>query len=280
MKIVKTIKNIFNATIKDDCLGMAAEMAFNFILSLFPFLISATAVFGLLGSQGTINKIIHSIKTFAPVGALNLVEQVLKEIIHPASGGVLTISFIIGIFIASNALYVLIKVLNKAYGVPETRSFWKIRALSLLVIFIFILAAVFVTNVVILGNIILDFIHNHFYFDDSLLKTIILAKWPIAFMALCITGFIIYYVMPNITASFKIRFMSSLPGTIFFTIVWLLFSRLFGLYVENFSVFNKVYGTLGAFMVLLLWLYYTSLVILIGGEINSEVYKQIKTREN
>lgn len=280
MKIDKTLQNIASSVIKDDCPGMASEMAFNFILSLFPFLISATAIFGIFGTENTVNRILHALKPFAPTGALDVIEGTLKCVIQPSSGGMFTISFLIGLFIASNAAHVLMKVLNRAYGVPETRPFWKTRIISILSVIIFILAVLFVTNVVIMGDIILDFLHNRFYFNDAVIKTILLARWPVTFLMLNIIGFIIYYLMPNITIGFKKRFLSSFPGTVFFTVAWLIVSRLFGLYVENFGVYNRVYGTLGAFIVILLWLYYTSLLILIGGEINSETYKQIRTRGN
>jgi len=96
---------------------------------------------------------------------------------------------------------------------------------------------------------------------------------------LFIIGFILYYFIPNISTGIKNRILSSIPGTLFFTVVWLAMSRLFGLYVENFAGYNKVYGTFGAVIILLLWLYYTSFIVLIGGEINSEIYRQVKTRE-
>lgn len=280
MKISKTVKNIIDSTIKDDCPGMAAEMAFNFILSLFPFLISATAIFGILGTSNIITKILNSLRNIAPSSSLDLVETTLKEIIHPSSGSLLVLGLISGLFIASNAIFVLMKVLNRAYGVPETRSFVLLRGISVLTIFIFIFAVFFVANVVIMGNIILAFLHIQFNFPLTLVYTIAFARWPITFLMVGVIGFIIYYFMPNIKSGFKIRVLSTIPGTVFFTLSWLLASKLFGLYVENFGVYNKVYGTLGAFIVLLLWLYYTSLIILIGGEINSEFYRQIKTRNN
>jgi len=280
MKIKRTIKNIFNSTLKDDCLGMAAEMAFNFVLSIFPFLISATAIFGMIGTPDIINKILNALRNIAPYNVLDIIENTLKEIIHPSSGGLFVLGLITGLIASSNAVYILMKGLDKVYSVPETRSYWKLRGISLLAICIFIFAVFFVTNVIIMGNIILSFLHIQFSFPDVFINVIALAKWPITFLIISIIGFIIYYFMPNLTSDFKSRYLSSIPGTIFFTITWLLASRLFGLYVENFGTYNKVYGTLGAFVILLLWLYYSSLILLIGGEINSEVYRQIKSKNN
>ncbi len=280
MKFIKTIKNIIDSSAKDDCPGLAAEMAFNLVLSIFPFLISATAIFGMVGTPNAINKILNSMRNIAPLGALDVIKNSLKGVINDSPGNLFIIGLIAGIFIASNAISVLMKVLNKAYGVPETRSFFHLRGISILVILIFIFAVLFVTNAIIMGNVILEFLHIQFSFSDPFIGIISFARWPLTVLTVGTIGFIIYYFMPNITADFKIRFLSAVPGTVFFTTTWLLVSRLFGFYVENFGQYNKIYGTLGVFIVLLLWLYYTSLIILIGGEINSEIYRQIKTRSN
>jgi len=280
MNLSKAIKNIADSVNKDDCSGMAAEMAFNFILSMFPFLIFVASIFGLFGSQDIIDRILHFLKNIAPSGVLILIEQTLKEISRPTSGGLLTGSFMTGLLFGSNAIRTVMKVLNKAYGVPETRSFIKTRIISILVIFIFLLVMIFATNFVVMGNIILNFLSRYFEFPQKLVELILFARWPVSFMLLSMIGLIIYYFMPNIKANMQIKLFSAVPGTIFFSFFWLIFSRLFGLYVENISMFNRVYGTVGAGIALLLWLYYTSLVILIGGEINSEVYKQSRTRDN
>ena len=279
MQYLSSIKNILKSTIKDDCFTMASSMTFNFILTIFPFLIATTAIFGMLGTEETINHIIVSIKVIAPPDALYVIEHTLREIMRSSSKSVMTISFIVAILFASNAMNDLMKFLNKAYGVPETRSFWKIRAITLWVIILFFLALFVITNLIIMGKVILHFLDNYIGIHDHTINMINFIRWPVTFLMLFIIGFIIYYFIPNISTNIKNRLLSSIPGTLFFTIGWLTVSRLFGLYVENFSQFNKVYGTLGAVIILILWLYYTSLVILIGGEVNSEVYRDIKTKE-
>lgn len=279
MQFSGTFKNIVKSTVKDDCLGMASSMAFNFMLAIFPFLIATTAVFGILGTEETINDIIYSIKSIAPPGALYVIEHTLRETIEKSSGGVLTISFILGILFASNAINVLMKFLNRAYGVPETRAVWKVRALTLWVIVLFFMAIFVIANLIIMGRVILHFLDNYIGIQEAVISTINLIRWPVTFLTLFIIGFIIYYFMPNTSASIKNKILSSIPGTIFFSAGWLLVSRIFGFYVENFAHFNKVYGALGTVIILLLWLYYTSLVILIGGELNSEFYRYFKSRE-
>lgn len=279
MQYLSTFKNIVHSTVKDDCFGMASTMSFNLILAIFPFLIAITAVFGVLGTEETINAILVSIKTIAPAGALYLIEHTLRETINASSGSVLTISFILGTIFASNAIRVLMRFLNHVYGVPETRPLWKILGLTLWVIILFLLAIFAITNLIIMGKVILHFLDYYLGIHHRVIGIINIVRWPLTFLMLFITGFIIYYFMPNISGHIKSRMLSSLPGTLFFTVAWLGVSRLFGLYVEHIAHFNKVYGTLGAVIILILWLYYTALVILIGGEVNSEFYRYFKTME-
>lgn len=274
-----TFKNIIKSTVTDDCMGMASSLAFNFMLAIFPFLIATTAIFGILGSEQTIDHILTSINTIAPPGALYVIEHTLRETVTTSSGSVLTVGVLFGLFFGSNAINVLMKFLNRAYGVPETRPLWKIRGLTLWIIALFFLTVFIITNMIIMGRVLIGIMDTYFNIHDTVIDTINLIRWPITFAILFITGFLIYYFLPNISAKFKIKLLSSLPGTMFFTIGWLGVSRLFGFYVENFAHFNKVYGALGAVVILLLWLYYTSLVILIGGEVNSEYFKYYKAKE-
>ncbi|HSA07412.1 MAG TPA: YihY/virulence factor BrkB family protein [Candidatus Gastranaerophilales bacterium] len=281
MSFLNSFQNVVKSTIKDDCFGMAAGMAFNFILALFPFLMLLTAIFGIIGTEQMVEQIIISIKSVVPNEALYLIQHTLLETLNSSPKGILTISVLTGFLFASNSINALRKLLNNAYSVPETRSTWKIWGITLWVIILFILALFVITNLIIMGKVLLNFLDNYIIgVPDSLIAAINVARWPVTFLMLFLTGFIIYYFLPNISVNIKNRIMSSLPGTLFFTLVWLAMSRLFGLYVENFAQLNKVYGTLGAVVILLLWLYYTALIILIGGEVNSEVYKRIKTKEN
>lgn len=279
MQFISTFKNIIKSTIKDDCVGMASSIAFNLILTIFPFLIGTTALFGLLGSEQTVNDIMISIKSVAPPGALYVIESSLRETIGNSSGSVLTISFLMGIFFASNTINVLMKFLNRAYGVPETRPLWKVRAITLWIILLFFLAIFVITNLVIMGRVILHVLEHYIYISEDLINTIDTARWPVTFLMLFIIGFIIYYFMPNISSGIKNKILSSLPGAVFFTVAWVGVSWLFGLYVSSFAQFNKVYGALGAVIILLLWLYYSALVVLIGGEVNCEFYRDLKTKE-
>ena len=113
-----------------------------------------------------------------------------------------------------------------------------------------------------------------------MINWILVTRWPVSFIALYIMTFINYYFLPCITKHNKYRRRSILAGTLFFSVFWLLGSWLFSVYLDNLNTYNKVYGTIGAVAILMVWLYYTSIVLLIGGEMNSQVYKQLIVRRS
>ena len=279
-KIFKFIKNLLVNIVKDDFPGMASEMAFNFIFALFPFLIFLVAIFGLIGTESQISQILVFMEGFVPSDVMRLIEGVLRNVISSSSsGGILTIGLFIALFAASNATAVMIKGINKAFNVTETRPIWYTRWLAIVLVIMNAMVMFLGINLIIFGKLILFFIVRFFNFSPELANMVLLIRWPIAFSALYLVTFLNYYFMPNIGGDNRVRILSALPGSMFFCVFWLLASWVFGLYVDNFGVYNKVYGTLGVFVVLMLWLYYTSLVILIGGEINSIAYKRLYAEE-
>jgi membrane protein len=114
--------------------------------------------------------------------------------------------------------------------------------------------------------------------SKGLAVTILTLRWPVSFLALYLMAFLSYYILPDLRGNEKYKRKSALPGTIFFTTFWLIGSWGFSIYVNNLSTYNLVYGTIGAFFILMIWLYYTSILLLIGGEINSQVYNKLSLK--
>lgn len=277
-KYSRIAKSIVRDIIRYDFTGMASEMAYNFILALFPFAIFLTAIFGLFGSNDAVVRIIESLRFIAPEAALDLVESVLKGIISSSSGEILTLSLIGSYSAAIGGVLVIMKGLNRAYHVPETRSFWKTNGMALLMVLIIAFIIFIFLNIIIFGTELLNFLSTYIYIPDDLFSILLLSRWPLTFLGLFVLIWLIYFFAPNIKTTGKIRLLSAIPGSLFFCIFWSIASWAFGVYVDNFPRFNTVYGTLGAVIILLLWLYYTSLIILIGGEINSRVYREIRPK--
>jgi membrane protein len=267
---IDLVKNI----IKDDLTSLSSEMAFNFILTVSPFAILLVAIFGLFSSDNVINDIIFFLSPIAPRDALEALKEALTGINQASTGGILTIGFLSTLWGVSGTTDVIIKGLNRTYKVKETRPIWITKGLTIFLVLITVLVLFFATNLIIFTPIIINFISTYIYIPEYIQILIELSRWPITFMALFAVILSIYAFMPDIKEKNKIRILNSIPGTLFFCMSWSVASWLFGLYAENYGGFNKVYGALGAVIIFITWLYYTSLILLIGGEINFEVYKK------
>ncbi len=133
-------------------------------------------------------------------------------------------------------------------------------------------------NLIIFGKAIINLMVSHFHMSTGIAITLLTLRWPVAFAALFFMAFLSYYILPDLRGNERFKRKSAIPGTWFFTTFWLIGSWGFSIYVNNLKTYNMVYGTIGAFAVLMVWLYYTSVLILIGGEINSQVYNKLERK--
>ncbi len=277
----KYLKNLFNKIIIEDFPGMASEMAYMFILGLFPFMLFLMSLFAWLGKKSLMNPILEFLTAIAPAPVITLIENALNEAMIFNKGGlVATLGLIITVVLASNAVAVIMKGLNRAYQLEETRPFWYTRLLSVLMVLANAFVLFISVNLIIFGKVIIEFIITFTSLPNAFVNFVLIARWPVSFLALYFMAFINYYILPCFVGHETTKRKSTLPGTLFFCIFWLVGSWGYSLYLNNLNTYNKVYGTIGAFAILMIWLYYTSLIILIGGEINSQVYDKLVKEDN
>ena len=275
LAFAKLVKSI----IIHDFYGMAAEMGFMLVVGFFPFMLFLMAIFGWMGNRSYLDSVLTVLASIMPNQAMNLLKSVIEETMIFGHGKLIAIIGIITtIVLSTNGVAVILKGLNRAYKVEETRSFIYTRILSFLMVFVNILVLFLTINVIIFGKVIIMFLVTHFNMSTGWAITILTLRWPISFLALYVMAFLSYYILPDLKGNESFKRKSALPGTIFFTTFWLLGSWGFSIYVNNLSTYNMVYGTIGAFFILMIWLYYTSILLLIGGEINSQVYNKLSTR--
>ena len=134
-------------------------------------------------------------------------------------------------------------------------------------------------TLIVFGKVIIKFLVTYIGMTEHLGNIILFARWPVAFLTLFVMAYLSYYILPDLSGNEKLRRHSAWPGTIFFCISWLIGSWGFSLYVNNLHTYNFVYGTIAGFAVMMMWLYYTSILILIGGEINSQLYEKLERKE-
>ena len=276
----KTLKNIINSVVEEDFFGMASEMGFMLCIGICPFILFLTALFGYLGKQSFMRPIFIFMENIMPTDVLNVVNTVLNEVFFFKSGGLVAIlGFCITLFLSTNTIAIVAKGLNRAYKVKETRSFLYSRMLSLIMVFVNTLVLFLSITLIVFGKVIIKFLVAYIGMTQHLANIMLFVRWPVAFLTLFVMAYLSYYILPDLSAKESLRRRSAFPGAIFFCVSWLLGSWLFSIYINNLHTYNFVYGTIAGFAVMMMWLYYTSILILIGGEINYQLFEKLERKE-
>lgn len=275
----KILRNIVQSAIENDFFGMASEMGFMLVIGIFPFMLFLTAVFGWLGKHTFMTRLMIFLQEVMPNDVMDLIQTVLNEVwFFTKDGLVAIVGFCITVILSTNALAIVLKGLNRAYKVEETRSFVYTRLLSLIMVFVNALVLFLSVNLIVFGKLIIEFLSTYLGLTAHLGNIMLCIRWPIAFIALFIMAYLHYYILPDLGNNEQLRRKSAIPGTIFFCISWLVGSWGFSVYINNLHTYNFVYGTIGGFAVLMVWLYYTSILILIGGELNSQLFDKLERK--
>jgi membrane protein len=263
-------KRVISEIQSDGVFGRAAQLAYYFLLALFPLLLFLTSVIGILLGSGT--GVRHALFAYLsrvlPGSASNLVDSTMYEVSAASGGGKVTLGLLAALWAASNGMGAITDALNAAYNVKESRPWWKQRltAISLtLVLSILIISALVL---VLYGGKIANQIAVTYGFGEAFTIGWKVLQWPLVLGFMLVSFSLIYYLAPDLREQ---KWVWITPGSIIGVSLWLLVSFGFKLYLHFFDSYSKTYGTLGAVIVLMLWLYFTGAAILIGGEVNSEI---------
>lgn len=254
---------------EDDVSGLAAQLAYFFLLSLFPLLIVVVTLLPYLQISGL--DILGLFRDFAPGETINLIESNLEEIMAHQNGKLLSFGVIGTLWSASNGINAIVRSFNKAYDVKETRSFVKARGMAIL--FTFAMIGVFIVALLlpVFGKEIGLFLFSEFGLSNEFLIIWNTVRWLVSLVVLFIFFTVLYWMAPNK----KIKCVSVIRGAIFTTIGWIVVSWAFSYYVGNFGNYSATYGSIGAIIVLMIWFYLTGFIIIIGGEINAYYSKKV-----
>jgi membrane protein len=276
-KTFNFLKTTIISIIDNDFSGMAAEMSYMLVIGIFPFLLFFMSLFTLLGKNYYMTPLFMFLEKVMPADTLFMIHMVLNQVLEFASGKSLAVvGLLITFFMTTNALAVIIKGLNRAYKVEETRPFIYTRLLSLVMVIVNTLILTLSVNIIIFGRVIIRFLTAYTSLPSDVASIILFVRWPIAFLALFVMAFLHYYIFPDVSWSDELKCKSAIPGTLFFCVIWLLASGGFSLYVNTLHTYNFVYGSIAAFAMLMIWFYFTSMLVLIGGEINSQVHDKLE----
>ncbi|QQY80061.1 membrane protein [Keratinibaculum paraultunense] len=251
---------------EDEVTAIGGQLTYFLILSIFPFLIF---FLNLLSYTSITQKgILSNLLIVLPIETQILLESIINEIMNSSSQTLLSLGIILTIWTGSLGITSIIRAVNKAYNVKKKRPYWRLKGLSILFTIILALLLMLVLTMLVFGEIIGKKIFAYlgathvFYYIWELLRIII------PFISMILIFALIYKLSPTPEEGLNIKFSQTLPGAIFTTTGWIIASMIFSIYVNNFANYSKTYGSIGGIIVLLLWLYITSIMIVLGGEIN------------
>jgi membrane protein len=264
-----TIKELARQTWRDirqeDAVGRAAELAFYFTLALFPMLIFLLSLISFI--EGADEIILGWFATVMPPEAMSVVETWVGSVFRNRSGGLLSFGLIFSLWVASNGVGALMDALNRAYEVEEGRPFWKAQLVALGLTFTLCLLVMGGVFIITFSEKPAGWIAGILKLGDFFGVLWMAFSYLVGFAMLVLGMGIIYYVAPNVQQ----RWQWIVPGLIFAVIAFLIVSFGFTLYLRFAPSYNITYGSLGAFIVLMVWFYLTGLIMCIGGEINAEI---------
>ncbi len=261
---------LYERAMEEDIMSSAAQVAFYFSFALFPLLLFLVSLFGIiLGSADDLRgELFYYLRQVMPNSAYELVQTTIVEVTTGSSGGKLTLGFFIALWSASAGVDSLRIALNSVYNLRETRDWWKTKLLSLSFTFVITILVSVALAIVFYGWKFVSFSLSSMSLPIPSPFFLVIIQWVAILIVLLIVFGLLFNYIPN-HSPFKWIWIT--PGAITGIILWLILSNGFRLYLNYFNSYNKTYGSLGAVIILMLWLYLTALVILIGGLINSIV---------
>jgi membrane protein len=263
--------HVIRAVGKHDCLGMAAEVAFQMMFSFFNALLLMVAILSILGTDPAVfNSVIYFLGSFLPYELYTLIRNQIVQLAALEKGGILTFAIFSTIWTSTTLMFILKKNFERSYHVKETRAGWKVRLIALYMAGMVTLGIALIMMLLLFGLQIARFLETNFPYAYLLPTLIRVLRLPLAFLGTTLMAAFLYWTLINVQE----RLYDVLPGALFFCTLWFISTSFFGLYLHNFPYYNKVYGTLGVFIVLMGWMYLTALTLLIGGEVNAEIYRR------
>jgi membrane protein len=203
-----------------------------------------------------------------PPAAAQVVANTLHEVMSNASNGKLTFGIVLTIWFASGGMSSLVSALNGVYEVKETRSFIKVRAISFALTVAISVLIIVALIVVLSGGYLADTVGAYYGLRDAAVDTWKVLQWPVAIAFVTLAFSMIYYFAPDLEEQ---HWYWITPGSIFGVLLWIAASFAFRAYLHFFNTYSRTYGSLGAVMILLMWLYVTGFAFLLGGEINAQI---------
>ena len=278
--LVDLLKRTFKEVGEDHLAAFAGNLAYKGLFALFPFLVFLLSLLGLFGAPDLLEDLIEQARGVLPGGAVAFLEDQLLTIAGSRAQGAFTVGAVVSILLAvwgvSGAFRSVMEAMNVMYEVEEDRPFWKQLLIS-----VFLSLGIASLLLVALGLVVFGPAIGGAIADSVGLGSVFqivwnIVQWPVLIFLVVLAFALVYYYAPDVEQRF--RWVS--PGSILAVVMWLLFSLAFSLYVNRFGSFNATYGSLAGIVILMLYIYYSTFILLIGAELNQVIEEHIPEGKN
>lgn len=246
----------------------ASSLAFQFFLAIFPSLIFLFTLIPYLPIQNFQNELLLVLSQMLPHSVFDATKGTIEDLITNKQGGLLSFGFIFTIYLTTNGVKAMIISFNDTSHLKEKRSTITIWLVSLLMVFMLTIMLLAGISLIVFGEIAIEFLLRHHWISDGLsLYTFQAAQWTVMLAMFFFSISMLYYFGPAKHSRFRLFSAGASLATVFIVIV----SLGFAYYVNNFANYNKLYGSLGTIIVIMLWMYFNTLGLLLGYELNNTI---------
>ena len=260
------IKRTIKEANADNVLGLAAQLAYYFLLSLVPAIVCVVALTSFFPPD-TIERMSQAMGGFVPAGIMDILQQQLDSLRQRQDGGLLSFGLLMALWSSSAAMVAVTDALNRAYDIDEGRPWWQVRLTAIGLTVGLALFVVTAFTLVVAGPELAESIAARVGLGEAFTMTWKVVQWPVAFAFVALAIGLINYYGPDADQDW----VWITPGSVLAAVLWLIASLAFRFYVTNFTDYNATYGSLGGVIILMLWFYISSLAILVGAELNAEI---------
>jgi membrane protein len=254
-------------SIEDDVLGLAAQLAYYFFLALFPAILFLLALASFLPLSNLTDDVGRLLAPFVSPSVLGLIQEQMTRLADNQDGGLVTFGVLGALWSSSAAIVSIVGALNRAYDIEEGRPWWKVRLLAIGLTLAVALLVLLAFSLVLLGPTVAEWLGRTTGWGPPFQWTWLILQWPLVFGLITTSIGLLYYYGPDADQDW----VWITPGAVTATVLWLVASLLFKLYIANFTNYEGSYGTVGGVIVVLLWFYVSGLAILAGAELNAEI---------
>ena len=257
----------------DDIFALGAQLAYYMVLSFIPFLMFLMTLVGF--SHLNSDAVLNLLSNVMPTEAFNLIQSTVIEIVDREQTGLLWISIALAIWVSSSGFKAVIKGLNKAYGVKETRSYIKLKLISMIYTILLALIVIATLFLFVFGDVIGDFFMKVLEHPEFISYIWNMLRYVVVILIMILFFMFLY----NATPCVRLGWLEVIPGAVITTLGWISISYIFAYYVNNFSNYSRLYGSLGAVFMFMTWMFITSMILILGGEINAVLAEKNRLKD-